>query len=65
MTETTNSADWLDGYHQALEDAATLVEKNQEQVNGDNSRVMRPRTKGNLMSIAYADAIRKLASEGL
>lgn len=64
-SKTKNSTDWLNGYHQALLDAAQLVEEGQEEVNGDNSRRVRKRMKGNLMGLAYSDAIRAMKDTGL
>lgn len=62
MTQTTKG-EWLDGYHQALEDAAKFIEANVQTIS--DPRTMMPRRGGNKYGMEYAEAIRKMASEGL
>lgn len=48
-------------YNQAIEDAAKIIDKGQEEINSvDNLRYIAARSRGNLMGTAYAPAIRQL-----
>lgn len=66
--QTTNSDDWLAGYHQALEDSATLVETHL--VYPYCATKLQPitkgrATKGNQPRHVYAEAIRAMKETGL
>ena len=61
--QTTNSIDWLNGYHQALEDAADFVEQNVQTMT--DPRVFMPRRDGNQYGLEYAKAILAMKDTGL
>ena len=63
VTKTTNSADWLAGYHQALEDAAAECERIFKEAPNKA-----PRYTQNAIShgcVASAKAIRTMKDTGL
>lgn len=55
--ETTNSTDWLAGYHQALEDVATFIE--------DDGPVTHGAERCSWGKRDYAKAIRAMKDTGL
>lgn len=49
---------WIDGYYQALDDAAKYIEENIQSM--AEPRTMQPRTSGNRHGLEYAEAIRSM-----
>jgi hypothetical protein len=63
MEKAIIASNWLNGYHQALEDAARLIEENVQTMS--DQRMMQPRTGGNRYGLEYAEAIRAMKDTGL
>lgn len=65
--ELFTSGEWLNGYHQALEDAAKMVESHRHTIHGTLSPLTGKNTRLTKTSPRqlYADAIRAMKDKGL